>query len=134
MIDVYKKANLAFMTPYMKSELGLMLGFDSDILTKEENDGEHPATLDPVHSLYIYGDCIKPVTVGDSIAQLLVTVPVTVNRPRSIYYNFSEPRFIPVSKQVIDRISLSVHSSSGKPIPFNGGNCFVKLLFRKVKQ
>jgi hypothetical protein len=128
-----KEASVAFSTKQMKSELGELLGFTAvELDGGKKHEAEYPPILDSVQSLYVYCDCIKPIRVGDVIAQLLHTVPITVDRPRFIYASYSDPRFIPVSKQVIDRIALSIRSNTGKPISFRGGNCFVKLLFRKI--
>ena len=118
---------------FKKGDLGRMLGFDETGLSKRTNVGAYPAIADHIQALYVYSDCIRPVPVGDTVAPLLLVVPITASRPRSIYVSFSNPRFIPVSKQSIDRIAIRIYSSSGKPIPFQGGNTFVKLLFRRAR-
>jgi hypothetical protein len=113
------------------SALGLMLGFETDKqLTEKKNKAKHSAILDPVQNLYLYCDCIRPVLVGDTVSQLLKTVPVTLPRPNCVVGSYNAPSFVPVSKHVIDRISIDVRSSDGILVPFKGGKTYLKLIFR----
>jgi len=108
-----------------------MLGFKSD---KEifNNTKSTIMELPYISTLFVYCDIIKYSHVGDSSKQLLNTVAVPhIDEIQNI--KFDIPDFIPLSRNVIESIKITIKDSMNNLVSFRSGTSKVitKLVFRK---
>jgi len=89
--------------------------------------------LDDVSSIFVYSDIVKPQFVGDVKAQLLAIVNVPDEPGKSGKHKEVSPSYIPVSKSIIDQISIELHNDTGAFIQYPEGTdskIIIRLKFR----
>lgn len=83
---------------------------------------------------YIYCDTISFQYVGNTMAQLLKTVPVQGQYGNTNDIHFPSPHYLDVLKRDFDSILISIKGDDGKLIPFqDNSKVIVKLHFRKKR-
>jgi len=81
---------------------------------------------------YINIDIIKPSIIGSSKSNLLRIVSRSnINYKNSV--EFKNKIFIPVSKQLIESITVTIKDNKGKLIDFHGDKIILILLFRPLE-
>jgi hypothetical protein len=74
------------------------------------------------HNIYIYSDIVKSVNVGDTVAPLLaVTTYQNTEDHRQIEYEPKTPIYIPLSKDILDTVSVELRTKLGVRYPFSSG-------------
>ena len=85
-----------------------------------------------VNSIYIYTDIVEHQFVGDKMAPPLRAIPVDRISGRHLYQIYKKPYYIPVTRQRIDTIEISLRTDFGEPLVFESGKVLVKLHFKRV--
>ena len=81
----------------------------------------------------IYIDCIEDTIVGNMLTREIATVTLSPAKTGQCEYVFSNPNFVPLSKNVIGSIKLECRANQGKPFPLNGGHVHANILFRRCQ-
>ncbi len=85
-----------------------------------------------IRNYYIYIDIIKPSIIGSLKSNLLRIVSRSnINYKNSV--EFKNKIFIPVSKQLIESITVTIKDDKGKLINFHGDKIILILLFRPLE-
>ena len=85
-------------------------------------------------SLYIYTDLVNYCTVGDSVAQLLRSIPIkTKSAFEIVTERFDRPHYVPVMKSYIETIQMTTCSDLGNDAKFESGKTQIKLHFRPAQ-
>ena len=85
-----------------------------------------------VNGIYVYTDIVEHQFVGDKMAQLLRVLPVDWISDQHIYHINEKPYYIPVTRQRIDHIEISLRTDFGEPLVFESSKVMVKLHFKHV--
>lgn len=85
------------------------------------------------YTLYVYTDIVQHQFVGDSFVQLLRTVEISGKNNEIITHSYTRPDYIPVCKQHIDSIAISICTDQAKPVRFTFGKSILRLHFRPRK-
>ena len=89
--------------------------------------GEFPPQLNrAVNNVYIYGSVCAPIRVGETLAPLLKSLWIDVNKRK---YNIGEmynvaiknPMYLPLASSTINNVEINIRSDSGQLIPFLPG-------------
>jgi len=92
-----------------------------------------PPGLDIYHMMKIYIDCIEDTIVGNMLTHEIATVTLSPAKSGQFEYVFSNPNFVPLSKNVIESIKMECRDNEGKPFPLNGGHVHASFLFRRCQ-
>lgn len=84
-------------------------------------------------ALYVYCDIVRPRVVGDSLVNLLRTVPVTGAQGDVVYHSFQHVQYIPLANLNFDTIEIDIRDDTGKRVSFEGGRVVTTLHFRRKK-
>ena len=87
-----------------------------------------------VNSLYIYCDLLEHVPVGDTLAPLLRICDAQGLYGKIAHLVFDKPRYVPVQKKHFHTVEIDIRDCYGKKIPFESGELFVTLHFRRTKE
>ena len=90
-----------------------------------------PPGLDFYHMMKIYIDCIEDTIVGNMLTHEIATVTLSPAKTGQFEYVFSNPNFVPLSKNVIESIKMECRDNQGKPFPLNGDHVHASFLFRR---
>jgi hypothetical protein len=137
-VRLENNAAIVWMLP---SGLRDLLGFDRNVLTVDNSNPQGkpitakyaPDYKNGITSLFVYCDIITSSIVGNELAPLLRTVPVTVERDQLITANFDHPDYYPLKVKGFTSIGFEIRDDSGSPIKFESGKVILKLHFRKRK-
>ena len=109
-----------------------MLGFTSD---KSVCSGKTLAENNPnlerdFYNFYIYCNIVEYIRVGNIAAPLLRTLPLSSSKRQLINREFFNKMYVPINRNVINRIDITICDDAGKVIPFRSGNTVLTLHFR----
>ena len=74
-----------------------------------------PPGIDFYHMMKIYIDCIEDTIVGNMLTHEIATVTLSPAKTGQFEYVFSNPNFVPLSKNVIESIKMVCRDNHGKP-------------------
>ena len=98
----------------------------------KEFRSDQPPEFDTLKSMYIYSDIIKYQMVGDVQAPLLGILPVQGRYREQVFWHFTPPYYIPVSKNHIETIEIRLCTDTGEVFPILGnGKVISRLHFRR---
>ena len=89
--------------------------------------------LDIYDMMKIYIDCIEDTIVGNRLTHEIATVTVSPGKTGQFEYVFSNPNFVPLSKNVIESVKMECRDNQGKLFPLNGGHVHASFLFRRCQ-
>jgi len=92
-----------------------------------------PPGIDFYHMMKIYIDCIEDTIVGNMLTHEIATVTLSPAKTGQFEYVFSNPNFVPLSKNIIESIKMECCDNQGKPFPLNGGHVHASFLFRRCQ-
>jgi hypothetical protein len=86
------------------------------------------------HSLYVYSDIIDHQRVGNTSAQLMDIVPVQGAAGRRVHYVSDPLTYLPVSRNYIETIHITIHDENGSALlfPDDTDNVICRLHFRRA--
>ncbi len=84
-------------------------------------------------TLFVYCDAADFSVVGDAVSQILRTVPIKANSAfQMVVEKFDAPHYVPVIRNYIENIQVSIESDLGDNAKFQIGKSLVKLHLRKA--
>lgn len=91
--------------------------------------------LSYIENLFVYTDIIEDVYVGNSMSKLLRIVPVRMGFNNLNTISFTDPHYIPLENDFLERIRIKAMDSEGNPIKFidNHSSVIYKLHFQPKK-
>ncbi len=96
--------------------------------------GEIEPSLPSEHpSIYIYCDIVQHQIVGDTMANLLRTLPITGDSGVMQRFQFHRPFYVRVAKGYISTVEIGIHNDRGEQIKFEGGKSILVLHFRRTR-
>ena len=101
---------------------------ENDTMGEIAEYGEVAPRLHEGAAMYIYTSAIENQFVGDVMAPLLRVVMPTDRGE----HDFDNVHYVPVLSKCFDSILINIRTETGESYPFFGGNCVVKLHFRKM--
>ena len=108
-------------------------GFDANYFeVSAEATVSRPKQINNINTLFVYCDCIDYQYIGDTYAPLLrvVAVPNELQYGDNVNLIFDSPHYVPVSRNTINTIEISLLDDIGELIQFNYGKVIIKLHFR----
>lgn len=81
--------------------------------------------------IYVYTNLISNQIVGNTTAPLLRTVHINSKAGESVQTTFQELHYIPLQSDTNKIIEIKLCNSLGNLVPFEYGDCLIKLHFRK---
>ncbi len=115
--------------------LQYMLGWGaswSRAFTKSVNNANYPPDLTSgFNTLYVYCDLVQPQIVGNILAPLIRTVPISGKFGETVDKVFLGPHYIPLRSKRFDTIEFSIRTDRNEPVLFNFGKVIVKLHLRR---
>ena len=123
--------DLADYLGFPKSVDGHRIRLNGDSLSAEIDDTHLYTPRSFQHTMFLYTNIIEYQYVGDTFKQLLSTIFVeNKNDPQRITYD--APHYVPLVRNVIDGIQITIKDSSDELIKFNSGveKVILKLHFR----
>ena len=117
-------------------QLGQILGLAPTMIEKPIGKTHHIFKFDvDLHrsfSIFNYSDIADFTFVGDIVAPILRVVPFNpVTELVHVHKEFKNLHYVPVSKYVIDQVSISIKIETGSKVPFVTGKTMLKLRFRR---
>jgi hypothetical protein len=109
-----------------------MLGFDTKF-TKGINTATYNADIGGSEtSFFVYCNIVQPQFVGNSLKQLLRTVPVSTGTlGTTVHKEFITAHYIDVLTNDFDTVEVELRNDSGKLIDFQFGKIILKLHLRR---
>ena len=109
-----------------------MLGFVTDkIVCSGKTLAENNPNLErDFYNFYIYCNIVEYTRVGNIAAPLLRTIPLSSSKKQLINREFFNKMYVPINRNVINRIDITICDDVGKIIPFRSGNTVLTLHFR----
>lgn len=91
--------------------------------------------LSYIENVFVYSDIIEDVYVGNSMSKLLRIVPVKMGFNNLNTISFTDPHYIPLENDYLERIRMTVMDSEGNRIKFidNHSSVIYKLHFQPKK-
>ena len=123
--------DLADFLGFPKSLDGNRIKLKGDSMSAEIDDKHLYTPRSFQHTMFLYTNIIEYQYVGDTFKQLLNTIFVENKRePQRITYD--TPHYVPLVRNVIDGIQITIKDSSDELIKFNSGveKVILKLHFR----
>ncbi len=119
------------------SNLQYVLGFGSEVsyaFTKPVSIAAYPPDVScALNTLFVYTDLVEYQVVGNILAPLLRTVPITGVYGETVGCVFLSPHYLRLRKKTIDSVEINIKDSAGNNIGFQFGNTIVKLHLRQQK-
>ena len=78
-----------------------------------------PNLVRGIHNLYIYTNIVEWSRVGNIEAPLLRTLPLSTVQKQIINREFINRVYVPINRNIIDRIDISIRDDAGDVIPFD---------------
>ncbi len=118
----------------LSQNLQYIFGFGgrwSRAFTKSVNYANYPVDLSSgFNTLYVYCDLVQPQIVGNILASLIRTVPISGEFGETVDKVFLGPHYIPLRTKSFDTIEFSIRTDRNKPVLFNFGKVIVKVHLR----
>ena len=85
-----------------------------------------------INSIYVYTDIVESSLVGDVRAPLLLVCPFKTDKANpTIYQEFLNPTYVPIHRNTIQKLEITLRDGTGEEIPFLYGKTVLSLHFRK---
>ena len=85
-----------------------------------------------INSIYVYTDIVESSLVGDVRAPLLLVCPFKTDKDNpTIYQEFLNPSYVPIHRNTIQKIEVTLRDGTGEEVPFLYGKTVISLHFRK---
>jgi len=118
--------------------LQYMLGFGGDrsqTFMKSVNFADYPPDITSgFNTLFVYCDLVQPQIVGNLLAPLLRTVPISGEYGSSIDKVFLSPHYLPLRNKTFDAIEIVIKDDTNQAVKFNFGKVIIKLHLRRKQQ
>jgi hypothetical protein len=85
-----------------------------------------------LHTMFVYCNIINHVPVGDIMAPLLRIVNIEGQEGETVSQTYNRPYYVPVSVDELSTVHISIRSSLGEKINFQGGSATAVLHFKRV--
>ena len=112
-----------------------MLGFGIDktiTFTDSVTVAKYPPDiLSGFTTLYVYCDLIQPQIVGNVLAPLLRTVPISGDYGSTCNKVFLAPHYLPLRKKSFDTVEIAIRDDTDHPVQFMFGKVIVKLHLKR---
>ena len=155
-MTLHMTENTIFTIPYHSSTTS-MLGFHKIVATGTEMDATSASSLVPdsrpsdssypfhieapdvvnmtqgFNTLYVYTDVVESRIVGDSLAPLLRSIPISGHHGDSVSERFTNVHYIPLLRSNFHSIEVDIRDDMGRRVPFEYGRVTVTLHFRRRK-
>lgn len=120
----------------LDSVLQAMLGFPKENILKSGITvaSSPPQLTRNIRNVYVYCNIIDYIHVGDIEAPLLRTFPLSPKTSEIVNREFIHRMYIPMNRNLVDRIDISLHDDGGELIPFRGGITILTLEIRPLTQ
>lgn len=114
----------------LQSVLGF---FGQESLYSKTNIATRPPLLKRnVYNLFVYCNIIDFIHVGNVEAPMIRQFPISSHTDVLINREFYNKIYIPVNRNVLDRIDVSIHDQAGALVPFKDGITILTLEFRAI--
>ena len=112
-----------------------MLGFSKKKVVHAgiTNGDERPILVRGIHNLYIYTNIVEYTRVGNIEAPLLRSLPLSTNQNQMINREFINRYYVPVNRNIINRIDISIRDDGGESVPFESGTTVLTFEFQSKK-
>ena len=149
--------NTLFTIPY-HSSIASMLGFHESVATGTEtttttsasspfSDSRTSDTSYPFHietpdvvdmtqgfnTQYVYTDVVESRVVGDTLAPLLRSIPISGRHGDRVSERFTNVHYVPLLRSNFHSIEVDIRDDTGRRVPFEYGRVTVTLHFRRRK-
>lgn len=115
---------------YLSETLAYMLGFLNQALEGSKH-AEMPSDMRcGVDTMYVYCDVIEYQITGDSMQQLLRTVPVSGVFGETVVQEYTTPHYVRLLSKDFSTITFSIKDHVDRLIPFAYGTVILKLHFK----
>jgi hypothetical protein len=133
-----------FHSVKMSDTLAYILGFERSLFSVADRDwknaldgayvleAKHPVDVRAgLYALYVYCNIVEKQIVGDMLVPLLGKMPVTGNPDSVVHTTFNPPLYVPIVRNELDVIEISIKDDLDKGIAFQYGKVILTLHFRK---
>ena len=154
-MTLHTTPNTVFITP-IHSSITSMLGFRTPIIIEQEAEEVTSSSVGDVHpsdssypfhieaddvvnktqgfnTLYVYTDIMESGIVGDTLAPLLRTLPISGRHGDILSDRFTNIHYVPLLRSTFHTIEMDIRDDMGRRVPFEYGRVTVKLHFRRRK-
>jgi hypothetical protein len=117
----------------LSEQLKYIMGFDNKYFGEEISIARYlPDLSGGIHTLYIYApSLIEHTIIGDISAPLLRIAKVKGKTGDIVEDTFLNPQYYRVIEKTVSQIKIDINTNTGRPVPFNYGDCILTLHFRK---
>lgn len=122
------------LVPRKGTQLLNALGFEPKLnhgLAIQHQAENSPSLGYPYTSLYVYIDIVHHQIVGDTMTNLLRTVPVSTYTNPTSHISFDKAYYERVSKGYISTVEVGIYDDKGNVINFKSGKVILVLHFRR---
>jgi len=138
-VDVFRPNQFIVMTIppaftiEIQGRLRGVLNLEDRIYDSSQHIRIRNAKVHFIDTFFVYSDILEPQIVGDTVAQLLRTVPTSSYNTGYTSVNFESPHYIKLCSTRISTINIKILDSLGHKIQFQNHltRVLVKLHFRK---
>ena len=152
-MTLHMTENTVFTIPYHSSTTS-MLGFHKIVSTGTEtaatsasslvsdsrtSDSSYPFHIEApdvvdmtqgFNTLYVYTDVVESRIVGDTLAPLLRSIPISERHGDRVSERFTNVHYIPLLRSNFHSIEVDIRDDMGRRVPFEYGRVTVTLHFR----
>ena len=155
-MTLHMTENTSFTIPY-HSSITSMLGFHKKVITGTETTATSASSLEfdsrtsdssyPFHieatdvvdmkqgfnTLYVYTDVVESRIVGNTLAPLLRSIPISGRHGDRVSERFTNVHYTPLLRSNFHSIEVDIRDDMGRRVPFEYGRVTVTLHFRRRK-
>ena len=155
-MTLHMTANILFTIPYY-SATASMLGFREPVASEVETATTSTSSLVPdsmpsgssypfhieadnvvdmtqgFNTLYVYTDVVESRIVGDTLALLLRSIPISGRHGDRVSERFTNVHYVPLLRSNFHSIEVDIRDDMGRRVPFEYGRVTVTLHFRRRK-
>ena len=143
-MTLHMTENTSFTIPY-HSSVASMLGFHESVATVSDSrtsDSSYPFHIEAAdvvdmtqgfNTLYVYTDVVESRVVGDTLAPLLRSIPISGRHGDRVSERFTNVHYIPLLRSNFHSIEVDIRNDMGQRVPFEYGRVTVTLHFRRRK-
>ena len=156
-MTLHMTENTKFTIPYHSSTTS-MLGFHESVATgavettttsasslvsdSRTSDSTYPFHIEApnvvdmtqgFNTLYVYTDVVESRIVGDALAPLLRSIPISGRHGDRVSERFTNVHYIPLLSSNFHSIEVDIRDDMGRRVPFEYGRVTVTLHFRRRK-
>ena len=135
-LEVGNKYSVCF-SPSLWSILGFNEKLSGRKLRNTVIEAEYFPALDRgIKILILYSNIVEASFIGNTEAPLLAICPFEKRQnddTHVIQKEIVKPIYVPLNRNILNRIDISIHDEAGASIPFTHGKTFLTLHFRKIR-